>query len=97
MSDYSCSDDALIMIAEHIAGFFAGQPMAETRLSAPPIAFATSVHGELWRMLVRRADGSLRVSVVVVAMLLTSVPLLGVCAWRVRRQRRQRMSCPIVG
>lgn len=43
-----------------IASFFAGGPTTDTVLVAPPVRFADSVSGELWRMLVRNDDGSIR-------------------------------------
>lgn len=47
-------------IPSKIASFFAGEPTTDIVLVAPPVQFADSVFGELWRALVLNHDGSIR-------------------------------------
>lgn len=72
-------------IADRIAGFFAGDSMPDARLSAPPIDFAVSKYGELWRLVVRNGDGSVRGWVLSVALLVVLLPMVVVYRWRQRR------------
>lgn len=81
-------------IADQIGQFFAGGAIADAKLTAPPIRFAISIHGEIWRALTRHENGSLRGSTMgaglfVLVGVITSV--LGWRAWRRRHQPRVRV------
>lgn len=76
-------------VPARIAAFFAGEATEDARLEAPPIAFAVSVHGELWRMLIRNADGSIRVAAIGAALIFGLIVAAGVWFWRSRLRRRR--------
>lgn len=73
-------DDALWLapgVADRIAEFLAGAAKTDERLAGPPLEFAVSVLGELWRILVRGDDGRVRGMVWFVGLLLVGLMLLG--------------------
>lgn len=80
-------------IADRIARFFAGEALADARLTAPPVRFATSVRGELWRILTRHPDGSLRGTTLIAGLFVVLAMAAGALGWRAwRRRRSSRMA-----
>ena len=87
-------DDAVWLapgVADRIAEFLAGATQSDERLAGPPLEFADSVLGELWRMLVLGDDGKVRGLVWVIGLLLVGLMLLGLRLlqrWIAGRSRR---------
>lgn len=81
-------------IAERIAQFLAGDALVDAQVNAPPIRFATSLHGEIWRLLTRHADGSLRGATLAAGLIALLAVVAAVLGWRAWRRRRQGQRLP---
>lgn len=75
-------------IPASIDAFFAGQATTDTVLFAPPIRFADSVFGEIWRALVLHEDGTVRGAAMVLGLAAILLLLAVHHWWRTRRSGR---------